>query len=91
MRCPYCDFQSTRRELHAHLTDTHGDTLQWKEDAAGYTYCVVTCPLCRARYEQIVRKSLKDPGFVEAYARQIRLVVFDILLYHLQAEHGWKP
>lgn len=87
--CPYCDFQGSRGAVHTHLAESHGDVLGWKQDERfGHTYCVVTCPLCGASHSQVVRKARKNPEFVDEYEYEIRLVVFDLLLYHLQGEHG---
>jgi hypothetical protein len=88
-KCPYCDFEGKRSELHHHLSDVHGETLGSRTDeSTGHTYYVVTCPVCGASYEQITKKARRDPGFVSEYEHEIRLVVFDLLLYHLQGEHG---
>ena len=88
--CPYCDFSGPRMSVHAHLAETHGDELGWRKDERlGFTYCIVTCPLCGASHAQIVRKARKNPEFVQEYEHHIRLVVFDLLLYHLQGEHGF--
>lgn len=77
--------------VHAHLAEAHGDVLGWRTDELlGYTYCVITCPLCGMSHEQVVRKARKNPDFVEEYKHQIRLVAFDLLLYHLQGEHGFS-
>jgi predicted RNA-binding Zn-ribbon protein involved in translation (DUF1610 family) len=87
--CPYCRFRGKRAEVHQHLAEQHGDTLQTRVDAiTGHTFYIVTCPVCGARHEQIMRKARSDPRFVADYGREIRLVVFDLLLYHLQGEHG---
>ena len=88
-KCPYCEFSGKRSEVHHHLADSHGDTLDRRIDEfTGHTFFVVTCSMCGASYEQITKKALRDPGFVQEYEFEIRLVVFDLLLYHLQGEHG---
>ena len=51
-------------------------------------YTVLTCPVCGDIYEQVTKKARRDPSFVSEYEHEIRLVVFDLLLYHLQGEHG---
>ncbi len=87
--CPYCRFSGKRAEVHHHLAEQHGDALQTRIDAiTGHTFYIVTCPLCGASHEQIMRKARYDPRFVAEYGREIRLVAFDLLLYHLQGEHG---
>jgi hypothetical protein len=44
--------------------------------------------MCGASYEQVTKKARRDPSFVSEYEYEIRLVIFDLLLYHLQGEHG---
>lgn len=88
IQCPYCDFSGPRMTVHAHLADAHAGELGWRTDERfGYTYCIVTCPVCGAKYEQVVRKARRDPAFVDEYEHEIRLVVFDLLLHHLHGEH----
>jgi hypothetical protein len=87
--CPYCEFSGKRSEVHHHLAESHGDTLGKRIDEfTGHTFFIVTCPVCGDSYEQVTKKALRDPGFVQEYEFEIRLVVFDLLLYHLQGEHG---
>jgi len=86
--CPYCEFSGKRSEVHNHLAETHPDTLASRVDElTGHTYDIVTCPVCSASYEQVTKKARRDPNFVSEYEYEIRLVVFDLLLYHLQGEH----
>jgi uncharacterized protein (DUF2225 family) len=87
-KCPYCEFSGKRSEVHSHLAESHPDTLGSRVDEfTGHTYYIVTCPVCGASYEQITKKARRDPNFVSEYEYEIRLVVFDLLLYHLQGEH----
>lgn len=88
--CPYCTFHASRGELHAHLADAHGDQLSfaWHE-RSGFLVATVVCPLCGARWDQPIRKARRDPRFVEEFAYEIRLVLFDLLLHHLRGEHGY--
>ncbi len=87
--CPYCDFTGTRMDVHAHLVQNHGDQLGWRvNEKFGYTYCVITCPICGASHDQIIPRAQHNPAFLEAYKEQIYMVAFDLLLYHLQGEHG---
>jgi uncharacterized protein (DUF2225 family) len=87
--CPYCQFDGKRSDVHAHLAQAHPDTLGRRVDEfTGHTYYVITCPLCGSTYEQVTKKALRDPGFESEYEREIHLVVFDLLLYHLEGEHG---
>ena len=87
--CPYCEFCGTRPEVHNHLVEQHPDSLDTRIDAyTGYTYYIVTCPVCGAKYEQVTKKARRDPNFLLEYEYEIRLVVFDMFLYHMQGEHG---
>lgn len=87
--CPYCDVQGDRRTIHAHLAQDHGDRITLSvHERSGYTIATVTCPLCSARWEQPIRKARRDPRFLEEYAHEIRLVLFDLLLHHLRGEHA---
>jgi rubredoxin len=91
-KCPYCDFSGKRSEIHNHLAENHGDTLGSRVDEfTGHTFYIVTCPVCGASYEQVTKKARRDPSFVQEYEHEIRMVVFDLLLYHLQGEHGEGP
>jgi DNA-directed RNA polymerase subunit RPC12/RpoP len=87
MRCSYCDFQGARPELHAHLTDGHGDRVETWETRTGRRFYELKCPHCDDSYRREVKPRLRDPGFLEEYAREIRVVAFDMFLYHLQGEH----
>ena len=88
-KCPYCEFSGKRSEVHNHLAERHADTLGVRVDEfTGYTFFIVTCPVCGASYEQVTKKARRDPNFVSEYEHEIRLVIFDLLLYHLQGEHG---
>jgi hypothetical protein len=86
--CPYCEFSGKRSEVHQHLAENHGDTVGTRIDEfTGYTFYLVTCPVCGASYEQVTKKARRDPDFGREYQYEIRLVVFDLLLYHLRGEH----
>ena len=86
--CPHCEFNGKRSEVHSHLAQSHGDTLSMRVDEyTGHTFFTVTCPVCGDSYEQVTKKARRDPNFVSEYEFEIRLVVFDLLLYHLQGEH----
>uniref|UniRef100_A0A7C5VU41 Uncharacterized protein n=1 Tax=Thermomicrobium roseum TaxID=500 RepID=A0A7C5VU41_THERO len=87
--CPYCGLRADRGTMHAHLAGVHGDQITFSlHERSGYTLATVTCPLCSASWEQPIRKARRDPRFLEEYAYEIRLVLFDLLLHHLRGEHG---
>ncbi len=88
MRCPYCDVEGDRPTIHLHLAEAHADRLafSWHE-RSGYAIATVSCPLCGASWDQPLRKARRDPGFLDEYAYEIRLVLFDLLLHHIRGEH----
>src|SRR5581483_7231820 len=45
------------------------------------------CPICGDGYEREIKPRGRDPGFVEEFSAQIRLVAFDTLVNHLLGEH----
>ena len=87
-KCPFCEFGGKRFEVHNHMAESHGEVLGVRvDDFTGHTFFVVTCPICKAEYEQVAKKVRRDPDFAREYEYEIRMVVFDLLLYHLQGEH----
>ncbi len=86
MNCPVCPFEGAPRALHAHLGDRHADLVRF-EERAGRSFYAVTCPVCNEGYEQQIKPRGRDPGFVDEFAAQIRLVAFDMLVNHLMGEH----
>lgn len=88
MTCPYCaDGEFDLRALHAHLATAHAAEIA-TEEAGDRVIYVVTCPRCGSQYRKPIKKGVADPGFVDEFAGQIRLVAFDMLLNHLLAEHA---
>lgn len=87
MKCPFCDHTGTRPDLHAHLTDHHADAVRTQRTAMGTMSFVLPCPYCDAEHRQQVKPRSQDPTFLDEYAREIRVVAFDGLLYHLQLDH----
>ena len=86
MRCPWCEFDGGPRALHVHLSEQHADAVVASADEQNARY-EITCPRCGARYQRIVRKGMRDPGFLTEFEREIQLVALDMLLTHLLAEH----
>ncbi len=86
MRCPFCERSGTRRELHAHLTDDHpGEVLT--ETTWGRRFKELPCPECDESHRTEVKPRYNDPTFLEEHYREIRLVAFDMFLYHWQDQH----
>lgn len=95
MNCPWCDFSGAPRQLHAHLGESHSEAVRFEEKpgARGVpgspvkSFYAIECPLCGSGYEHQIKPRGRDPGFVDEFAGQIRLVAFDMLVNHLLAEH----
>lgn len=89
MTCPYCALEGPRRQLHRHLVDAHGDVVRTEARAEeGRMLYVVTCPRCGGAIEHPVKPRWTDPGFLQEFRDEIRLVAFDLLLYHLEDAHA---
>lgn len=88
MRCPYCAFAGDRRELHRHLVEQHSTLVVAHRGEGERMFYEITCPHCDFRFTQRVKPRWKDPGFLEEFRREIALVAFDQLLYHLEGVHG---
>ncbi len=89
MNCPYCNLQDSRGAVHRHLAEAHGDQVSIRIDAdKGRRYYGIICPICRAPYEHQVKPRNLDPDFIQEFDREIKLVAFDMLLYHMQGEHA---
>lgn len=87
MTCPFCGFSGNRPELHAHLTDVHHGKVETVTTLTGRSYYQLTCPNCGESWRQEIKPRSHLSGFLEEYAREIRLVAFDQFIYHLQAAH----
>ncbi|HYM62940.1 MAG TPA: hypothetical protein VEZ11_18785 [Thermoanaerobaculia bacterium] len=89
MRCPYCTFDGPRRALHAHAADVHAAEVKTTQDPqSGKLFYELQCPFCPQSIRKQIKPRGKDPSFVEEYSREIRLVAFDVLLYHLEDAHN---
>jgi hypothetical protein len=86
MNCPFCSFDGPPRVLHAHLGDQHADAVRFEDKGERWFYAL-ECPICGDGYEREIKPRGRDPGFVEEFSAQIRLVAFDMLVNHLMGEH----
>ena len=86
MNCPFCTFEASPRTLHAHLGEQHSAAVRF-EDRGDRWYYALECPICGDGYEREIKPRGRDPGFVEEFSAQIRLVAFDMLVNHLLGEH----
>jgi len=74
-------------ETHAHLAADHADVLKTRQDGETSFAFVLRCPDCGSEAERRINPRGRDPEFLEEFDREIRLVAFDMLLYHMQADH----
>ena len=86
MHCPFCSFEGPPRSLHAHLGDQHADAVRF-EERGGRSFYALTCPICGDGYEREIKPRGRDPGFVDEFSTQIRMVALDMLVNHLMGEH----
>jgi hypothetical protein len=90
MRCPFCDRTGSRPELHAHLTDEHAQEVVAEQDSWGRRFMELECPECDQGHRQEVKPRYNDPTFLEEHYREIRLVAFDLFLYHWEEAHNME-
>jgi hypothetical protein len=81
MKCPYCDQDGTRSELHAHMVSDHKDRLVTRRQGERMFFDV-NCPLCSEGMTREVNPRGRDQAFLEKFAEEIRMVGYDLLLYH---------
>jgi hypothetical protein len=86
VNCPFCAFEGSPRTLHAHLGEQHPEAIRF-ETQGGRSFYALDCPICGDGYEREIKPRGRDPGFVEEFSAQIRLVAFDMLVNHLLGEH----
>lgn len=86
MTCPWCDFEGTPREVHAHLTREHTDHVELSERKER-RYYKIACPVCGSTYEREIKPRYKDPEFLKEFREEIAMVGFDMLINHLIVEH----
>jgi hypothetical protein len=86
VHCPFCSFDGPPRSLHAHLGDQHADAVRF-EERGGRSFYALTCPICGDGYEREIKPRGRDPGFVDEFSNQIRMVALDMLVNHLMGEH----
>ena len=81
MKCPFCSEVGTRHELHAHLVGSHKDSLQTRHEG-DRMFFDVNCPLCSEGITREVNPRGRDQAFLDKFADEIRMVGYDLLLYH---------
>lgn len=74
---------------HAHLGEAHADQVRtFRDEAHDKLMFALDCPFCDEGMERVANPRGREPGFLEEFRREITLVAFDLLLYHLQASHA---
>jgi hypothetical protein len=85
MKCPHCDFNGHRMDLHAHLVDQHAEEVKvYVDEELGKMVYELSCPICHDHVKQPLKKRA---AVLEEFQREIRMVAFDLLLYHLHDQH----
>jgi hypothetical protein len=80
--------EGPRRQIHSHLVDSHGAVVTTEtNEAEGEMSYVISCPECGGDIRHQVKPRWRDPGFLKEFEQEIRLVAFDLLLYHLEDAH----
>lgn len=88
-RCPFCTLEDRRPAVHAHMVQAHPERMEaWRDAASGRMHYRVTCPVCEDHYERRIKPRSRDARFLEEFAGEVRMVAFDMLLNHVEAEHG---
>jgi hypothetical protein len=91
MNCPYCTIPGTRMETHAHLGRDHSDQVRTYREDGKYGVRLkfaLDCPFCDEGLERVANPRGRELDFLDEFRREIDLVAFDLLLYHLQASHA---
>ena len=88
MRCPLCALDGPRDVVHGHLVQAHPDAVETWTIGAGRMRYRIVCPRCGAAHEARVKPRSRDREFLETFSREIRMVAFDMLINHIEAEHA---
>lgn len=89
MNCPYCAQPGSRMATHAHLWEAHGDQVRtFRDETQDRLRFALDCPFCEEGLERTANPRGREPEFLEEFRREIALVAFDLLLYHLHASHA---
>lgn len=74
---------------HAHLWDRHPETVRmFRDEAKGVLKFALDCPFCDEGLERVANPRGREADFLAEFQREIALVAFDLLLYHLHASHA---
>jgi hypothetical protein len=87
--CPVCSSKGGLNAMHRHMVDTHSDLVHTEiEEETGKMHYVIECPICPLKYQHSIKPRYRDPSFLEEFKREIAMVAFDQMLYHLLKEHA---
>jgi hypothetical protein len=78
-------------ETHAHLGDDHTDQVRMFREEGKYgpqLKFALDCPFCDEGLERVANPRGRESDFLVEFQREINLVAFDLLLYHLHASHA---
>ncbi len=76
-------------ETHAHLGLAHADKVRMRRDETkDRLLFALDCPFCDEGLERVANPRGREADFLEEFRREITLVAFDLLLYHLHASHA---
>lgn len=86
MECPYCDLEGIRIRVHKHLMEEHTDVISIDEENALFIY---ECPECGEVGEAKAGIGSGDHDMMENFDNEIKMIVFDQLLNHLEGKHDY--
>jgi hypothetical protein len=76
-------------ETHAHLWDGHPEQVRmFRDEHKDALKFALDCPFCEEGLERVANPRGRETEFLEEFRREIALVAFDLLLFHLQASHA---
>jgi hypothetical protein len=87
MNCPFCTFDGSRRQVHAHLLAAHGERITARPNAQGGPAVAVDCPFCAQQVSVPFDARDRPDGLREEVEGAARMVLFDLLLYHVEGDH----
>jgi hypothetical protein len=70
-------------DVHAHLVDDHPEAMTIGREGETLFF-EMSCPICDEHVKETLKKRA---SMLAGYEREIRMVAFDLLLYHVQEKH----
>ena len=87
MNCPYCTFDGSRRQVHAHLIAEHGGRIGARPEADDGPAVAVACPVCAEQVSVPFDPRNRPAQLRDEVEGAAHMVLFDLLLYHMEANH----